>query len=101
MSCQVGIERDLWTPKLTKVQVQKVRKRFDAPSKNEPWNDEYEKIACFFVAYHARSVWTDKELASRIDGIEKLIREQDGGPKWDVIRKALGVKIPAKTAKRG
>lgn len=72
------------------------------PSKNEPWSDDYEKMACVFIAYHAKTVWTDKELASRIDTVENQNHEAESHPKWDVIRKALGVKIPTKkTATKG
>lgn len=102
LACQIGVNRDLWAPKLTKTQIQKIRERFDASSKNEFWSDDYEKMACVFVAYHAKTVWTDKELESRIDAIQKGNHEAESGPKWDVIRKALGVKIPIKkTANKG
>jgi hypothetical protein len=96
MSCQIGINRDHWAPKLTKTQARKVRERFDAPENSNDFHDNYEKSACFFVAYHAKTVWTDQELASRLDSVDKLHRGVDGGPEWDVVRTTLGVKTPEK-----
>lgn len=96
MSCQIGIDRDCWSPKLTKMQARKVRERFDAPENTKEFSDNFDKIACFFVAYHAKTVWTDQELASQIDTVDKLHRGVDGGPQWDVVRTTLGIKIPDK-----
>lgn len=96
MSCQIGIDRDFWKPKLTPIQRRQLRERFDAPSTSEPWNERHDKSACFFIAYHAKSVWTDEELAARITSVERLAPKQHGGPKWDVIRTTLGVKSTAK-----
>ena len=96
MSCQIGIDRDCWTPKLTKTQARKVRERFDAPENTKELHDNFEKSACFFVAYQAKTVWTDQELVSRIDAIKKIPRGVDGGQQWDVVRTTLGVKIPDK-----
>ena len=96
MHCQIGIDRDFWTPKLTESQAREVRELFDAPEDSKDFYYNCEKSACFFVAYHAKTVWTDQELVSRIEALDKLHFEADGGPKWDVIRTTLGVKIPAK-----
>ena len=94
MHWQVGIDRDFWTPKLTKSQVRKVRERFNAPENPNDFNVGYEKSACFFVAYHAKTVCTDHELAARIDSVDKIHQRVGEKSEWDVIRKALGVKIP-------
>lgn len=96
MSCQIGIDRDFWTPELTQTQAEIVRVRFDTPEESKNYHNSYEKNACIFVAYHAKTVWTEKELVSRIESVEKLQRVVGEKPKWDVIRKTLGVKIPAK-----
>lgn len=96
MTCQIGIDRDFWTPKLTKTQQRKVLERFDAAGKMNELHDNYEKSACFFVAYHAKTVWTDQELVSRIDAVDKLHRGVNRGSQWDVVRTTLGVKIPDK-----
>jgi hypothetical protein len=96
MSCQIGIVRDFWAPRLTEIQVRKLRERFDAPEESEKYHDSDEKNACIFVAYHAKTVWTDKELVSRIESVDKLHRGVGEKPEWDVIRKTLGVKIPTK-----
>jgi hypothetical protein len=96
MSCQIGIDRDFWAPNLTKTQARIVRECFDAPEESKNYHDSYEKNACIFVAYHAKTVWTDKELVSRIESVDKLDRGVGERPEWDVIRKKLGVKIPAK-----
>lgn len=96
MSCQIGIDRDCWTPKLTKTQTRKVRERLDAPVNTKDLHDNFEKKACFFIAYHAKTVWTDQELVSQIDAVEKLRRGVGEGQKWDAVRATLGVKIPDK-----
>lgn len=100
LSRQIGIGRELWKPKLTKAQIQKIREQFDASSKNELSIEDYDLLACFFVAYHAKSVWTDEELASQIDTAVKHTRRRNFDPGWDTVRKTLGVKIPAKKAGR-
>lgn len=96
MGCQVGIDRDFWTPKLTKTQVRAVRARFVAADNIESFPDSYKKSACLFVAYHAKSVWTDGELISLIDSVAKEKGRPESYPKWDVVRAALGVKTPSK-----
>ena len=101
MSCQLGMDRDLWTPKLTKVQIQKVRERFDAQPKADFETVTYERLASFFVAYHAKSIWTDAELVSRIDALRDSTRLGIDDETFNGIRKALGVTSPSKkVAKR-
>lgn len=102
MACQLGIDRDVWTPKLTKSQIQKIHKRFGAESQIEVGVEDYEKIACFFVGYHSKSIWTDAELALRFSAVENFNRLHRDDTKLDSIRKALGVKSPEKKGtKRG
>lgn len=96
LSCQIGTDRDFWTPKLTKTQARKVRERFDVAENIEMLHDSFEKSASFFVAYHAKTVWTDEELVSRLDSVDDPHRRSDGYPRWDVIRVALGVKVTDK-----
>jgi hypothetical protein len=102
MSCQIGIDRDFWTPKLTKTQARKVRERFDPSNNIQTVHDNYKNIASFFIAYHAKTVWTNEELISRIDFVDKLSRGPEGNTEWDVIRAALGVKtLGKKTTRKG
>lgn len=102
MSCQLGMDRDLWTPKLTKTQIQKVRERFDARPQTDLEAVTYEQLACFFVAYHAKSIWTDAELALRFNALPNRNRIHTDDEKFNVIRKTLGVISSAKkVAKRG
>ncbi len=96
MACQLGIHRDLWTPKLTKTQIQKVRQRFVTRPQTDLETLTYEKLACFFVAYHAKSIWTDAELALRFNSLPDHNRIDKDDEKFDAIRKALGVISPAK-----
>jgi hypothetical protein len=56
LGCQIGIDRDFWTPKLSKEQVLKVRKGLFSPADNEDIHDHFGMSASFFVAYHARTV---------------------------------------------
>ncbi len=91
--CQLGIARDYWTPKLTKTQASNVRKRFDALKNTDFIEDDYDNGACFFVAYHAKTVWTDQELVSRIDTVEKLPGLRRRELVMDGVRKTLGVMI--------
>lgn len=100
MSSLLGIDRSLWTPKLTKEQIQRVRERFNTTSKSTFWQSQYEKISCFFIAYHAKSVWTDAELALKIEHIEELHHEIGEDPKLDIIRTTLGLKPYSKKAKK-
>ncbi len=75
-----------------------MRERFDLPDNIETWRRDSQKSACFFIAYHAKTVWTDEELVLRIDPVDKFRGMREEGPRWDVIRTALGVKIPGKRA---
>lgn len=101
MSCQLGMDRDLWTPKLTKVQIQKVRERFDAQTKADFETITFERLASFFVAYHAKSIWTDAELVSRIDALRDGNRLGIDDETFNGIRKALGVTSPTKKVAKG
>jgi hypothetical protein len=105
LSCQIGIDRDFWTPKLTKAKALKVRERFGASGNlesREARYENYDKSACFFVAYHAKTVWSDQELVSLVDPVEKLHHRLGFDVRWDGIRTVLGMKSPGKKmAKKG
>lgn len=96
LASQLGISRDLWIPKLTKTQIQKVRDRFDVHRLNTRDIEDYEAIACFFVAYHSKTIWTDAELASHLNAVERLHRFDKYRVKLDDIRKNLGIKKSTK-----
>lgn len=101
MSCQLGIDRDFWTPRLSETQIQKIRRRFEVLSEARPSVEDYQKGACFFVAYHSKSIWTDAELASQLEDARWLNRIIGKSTNIDTVRKALGVVSPRKTTKRG
>jgi len=68
-----GHARDAWTPVLTEAEVELVRSRAKL---------EYSEAAAVLVAFHARSVWTDRALATRIEhmnrrseGASSILRE--------------------------
>jgi hypothetical protein len=96
MSCQLGVDRDLWTPNLTKTEIRKIRERFDASGESNPEFVHYEKFACFFIAYHAKSIWNDAELRSHFNKLAGLQRIEILGGKLDGVRKALGIKSTTK-----
>jgi hypothetical protein len=102
MACLLGIDRDLWRPKIEKSKIQKIRDRFNALLGTEPGVSDYDKVACFFVAYHSKSILTDAELASQFKIVERSNRIFGKIPNIDTIRKTLGVVSPTKkTARRG
>lgn len=96
LGCQIGIDRDFWTPKLSKEQVLKVRKGLFSPADNEDIHDHFGMSASFFVAYHARTVCTDKELISQLNSVAKHRGRREDSSKWDTVRAALGMKPPNK-----
>lgn len=98
LSFQIGIDRDLWTPKLTSTQIKKVQSRFNTSRRKEIFSDNFEKMACFFVGYHARSVWTDEELALQTDDLIEFDHMHGYEAKMKKIRKVLGVKVPIKNS---
>lgn len=96
MGCLAGIDRDSWTPKLTKKQESKVRQVIFAEQDNGDIQEKYAKSAVVFIAYHAKTICTDKELIAQIDSVASLESGSLSYPKWDVVRAALGAKIPIK-----
>jgi hypothetical protein len=90
MSCLIGIERDSWVPELAPEQREAVRERLSAIVPDNSSDAFYKRGACFFVGYHARSVWSDGELAGQMDrlkegrGMARLIG-------WEKIEKELRV----------
>jgi hypothetical protein len=62
LSTQVGLPRNLWTPRLTEAQKQLVRQDADKKYRLGP-----ELRANLIVAFHARDVWPEEELAKRLD----------------------------------
>ncbi|WP_201492588.1 SIR2 family protein [Rubrivivax sp. A210] len=88
MSRQLGLDRNSWTPELSPEQIRVVRDRFDAVVENKTRDARYEKSACFFIAYHARSVWTDEELVARMEAIKNDALTASGRI-WEQIGKEL------------
>lgn len=95
--CSGGSDRDSWVPKLTSGQVDQIRARLGRESPRPFDYQGFEKRACFFVCYHARSVMSDSELKVRIGEYLKSVRgaeiEVQGLP---AIFKALGGKLSSK-----
>jgi hypothetical protein len=94
MICQIGIERSSWTPTLTRKQILEIRKRFKITDSS--LRERNDKIACFFVAYHALKVWTDTELAEIIRKSKDLVPGFVAAANWNVVKKELGIKVSRK-----
>jgi SIR2-like domain/NACHT domain len=63
LSSQAGMPRDSWMPVLTEQQLQQVR---EAASTKGTAQSEYNLMACYVVAFHAKNVWPDDEFAARL-----------------------------------
>ncbi|RTL25193.1 MAG: hypothetical protein EKK49_20350 [Rhodocyclaceae bacterium] len=96
MGCLAGIDRNSWTPKLTKKQEARIRQEIFAEQSNEDLREKYERSAIVFIAYHAKTICTDNELISQIDSIANFESRSLSYPKWDVVRATLGAKTPRK-----
>lgn len=99
LSCQLGMDRDSWAPKLTAIQVRKVRELFGEKFRPGIVGQNYAQIASFLIAYHARSVWSDKELVSRFNAVMKPHLDAEVFRNSDEIYKALGHRVPRKRAR--
>lgn len=74
LSTLTGIERDAWAPDLDSEQRELVRRAGSIAPKNESSSEDenYEYCAALFVGYHARTVWTDAELASKFAAMKQV-----------------------------
>ena len=62
-STQLGVLRNTWTPGLIEAQKQLVRQAGDRKQYR------YDRAASLMIAFHARDVWPDEELAQRLAGL--------------------------------
>ncbi len=67
LSGQAGIGREAWTPTLDANQSARVREVADSHrSRDNAYGRDYDVAASLFVAFHARTIWPDRELANRL-----------------------------------
>jgi hypothetical protein len=80
--CQhLGMPRDAWSPQLTEVQIGQVRAAASAPGKDP--DTQTGLRAALMVAFHARNVWTDEDLASLLQASGKQPGMYIRGPQED------------------
>jgi len=65
-STVVGLPRSIWTPVLTEEQKHFVRQAANASDEKTDANLKDEPFASLVVAFHARDLWPDEELAERL-----------------------------------
>jgi hypothetical protein len=63
LSTQYGLPRKIWAPELTVAQKQFVRQAADKSARHAG----HEYTGALMVAFHARDVWPEEELARRLD----------------------------------
>lgn len=67
LGTQLGRPRKIWAPELTVAQKQLVRQAAD----NSATGQIYESVGGLMVAFHARDVWPEEELAGRLDAVRR------------------------------
>ena len=72
LSTQFGLLRNEWRPELTTAQKQLVRLAGDRE------NDRRHGVAALMIAFHARDVWPDDELAERLSKLRGNARNLPG-----------------------
>lgn len=101
MSCQFGIDRELWMPQITEEQALQVRERLSEKDFSRIDHENNEKTASFFVAYHAKTVMTDAELLKHLESIEELNSHMGvDSIAFDRIRKSLGGRARGKRSQK-
>jgi hypothetical protein len=80
LSAIAGMQRSGWQPKLTPQQIDYVRGAFEDAERNKPVTVFMLKEAAIVVAFHARTIWSDRELAELIEkeksGLFTEVREK-------------------------
>ena len=76
LSAQFGLPRRVWRPVLTDAQVQRIRKVKEI---EETDYKIFDSAASLMVAFHARNVWSEDELASLLVGLLAALEEE---PFW-------------------
>lgn len=92
LGCQLGMERNDWSPTLTKIQSQKILEHLEQEeSPNDSQN--FERAAAFFVAFHSKNVCADKALAAKWVSVGSAIHIPVNDKRYASIRRALGIRL--------
>lgn len=95
LCCQLGIDRQNWYPKLSDAEIHRLIELAGERDEITSSDDVYVCTAAFFVAFHARSVWTEEDLLHRSYIIQNLSQDDSMSKKIKKIRSML-VKKPTK-----
>lgn len=92
---QVGLRRDLWKPVLTESQIRQIMNIIDNAMYNitryeaEDFNHAFAVTCSLVIAFHARNVLPDDELAKRLVKYRHEFSRFEFGPSSDTRKKAI------------